>query len=89
MAGEKTCFVCGCTNSHACPGGCYWVARVLGEKLKTDVGPLCSRCAHVLEGLEPYRAELTVEEREPSPVELVAFGLGVRAALRITRDWRP
>ncbi|MEG0854567.1 MAG: AAA family ATPase [Angelakisella sp.] len=30
----KKCRVCGCTNDHACPGGCYWV--------ETN---LCSRCA--------------------------------------------
>ncbi len=30
----RTCRVCGCTDQHACEGGCYWV------------GPaLCSRCA--------------------------------------------
>jgi nucleoside 2-deoxyribosyltransferase len=31
--GQK-CRVCGCTDAHACPGGCYWV---------TD--DLCSSCA--------------------------------------------
>jgi hypothetical protein len=30
----KHCRCCGCTDKHACPGGCYWV---------TD--DLCSRCA--------------------------------------------
>lgn len=29
-----TCRVCGCTDNHACPGGCYWVEP-----------DLCSRCA--------------------------------------------
>lgn len=33
-----TCRVCGCTDDHACPGGCYWV--------KPD---LCSRCAEEME----------------------------------------
>ena len=32
------CRICGCDDSHACPGGCYWV--------QTD---LCSAC--VQEGL--------------------------------------
>lgn len=22
---ERTCRVCGCTDDHACPGGCCWV----------------------------------------------------------------
>jgi hypothetical protein len=22
--GEKICIVCGCTESAACPGGCFW-----------------------------------------------------------------
>lgn len=30
---EWKCSVCGCTDDHACPGGCYWV----------EPG-LCSRC---------------------------------------------
>jgi hypothetical protein len=32
-AGERRCAKCGCSNSHACPGGCVWA---------TDT--LCSRC---------------------------------------------
>ncbi|MEG0943251.1 MAG: hypothetical protein RSF86_06435 [Angelakisella sp.] len=31
---KQKCRVCGCTDDHACPGGCYWVAP-----------DLCSRCA--------------------------------------------
>jgi len=30
----RRCRVCGCTDDHACPGGCFWVAP-----------DLCSRCA--------------------------------------------
>lgn len=30
---EPTCWKCGCTQNHACSGGCYWV--------ETD---LCSAC---------------------------------------------
>lgn len=29
----RACRVCGCTENHACPGGCYWV----------DID-LCSAC---------------------------------------------
>ncbi|SFV08045.1 hypothetical protein SAMN05421543_1418 [Alicyclobacillus macrosporangiidus] len=31
---ESKCRVCGCTESHACEGGCYWVEP-----------DLCNRCA--------------------------------------------
>lgn len=31
---ERRCAVCGCTEEHACPGGCYWV-----------LPNLCSQCA--------------------------------------------
>jgi hypothetical protein len=31
---KRRCRVCGCTDDHACPGGCYWVAP-----------DLCSACA--------------------------------------------
>lgn len=36
------CRVCGCTDDHACPGGCYWVepdlCSVCAEKLKENRG---------------------------------------------------
>ena len=35
---ERACMVCGCTDGHACPGGCHWVDD-----------DLCSRCAEELE----------------------------------------
>ena len=35
-AEERTCQLCGCTDSHACEDGCYWV---------TD--DLCSACAEL------------------------------------------
>ena len=39
MKKEAKCKVCGCTDSHACPGGCYWIIlnRVKGEGV-------CSNC---------------------------------------------
>jgi hypothetical protein len=33
-AAARTCRVCGCTDDHACEGGCYWVEA-----------DLCSKCA--------------------------------------------
>lgn len=80
MARERKCWVCGCTGSHACPGGCAW-APGPGR-------PICTRCADVLKRLEPYRAELTVKGHKPSAFELAAFGLGVRAAIRIGNELR-
>lgn len=32
--GVRSCRICGCTELHACPGGCHWVAA-----------DLCSACA--------------------------------------------
>lgn len=40
----RKCRICGCTQFHACPGGCYWV---------TD--DLCSQCA---ERLVPEEARI-------------------------------
>lgn len=34
MNNVRTCRACGCTDLHACPGGCYWVSL-----------DLCSACA--------------------------------------------
>jgi len=31
------CIVCGCTDNHACIGGCYWIAE-----------DLCSNCGIVV-----------------------------------------
>lgn len=38
------CALCGCTNEHACEGGCYWVYP-----------NLCSACAEKLAGLQSER----------------------------------
>ena len=32
---QYRCRICGCTDDHACPGGCYWV---------NDEHNLCSAC---------------------------------------------
>jgi hypothetical protein len=37
--GDRTCVHCGCTDSHACPGGCSWV-----EKHKATPTGVCSNC---------------------------------------------
>ena len=38
----RVCRVCGCTDDHACPGGCYWVEE-----------DLCSACAELPARLRP------------------------------------
>lgn len=35
----RTCRICGCTDDHACPGGCYWVEE-----------DLCSECVGKIKG---------------------------------------
>jgi len=37
-SGVRACRICGCTDDHACEGGCSWV-------VDPDFGDLCSRCA--------------------------------------------
>jgi len=36
----EECVICGCTDDHACEGGCHWVAP-----------GLCSACAEKMEGV--------------------------------------
>jgi len=51
------CQACGCTDEHACPGGCVWA---------NASATLCSRCAREapeLAGVELLEPELV--EREP------------------------
>lgn len=36
------CRGCGCTNSRACPDGCWRVA------VSSECGPLCSECAYLV-----------------------------------------
>lgn len=39
---ERTCRGCGCTDSHACPGGCSWVLLDIEEP-----SGICSACARM------------------------------------------
>ncbi|MGH9716422.1 MAG: hypothetical protein ACRD4R_06815 [Candidatus Acidiferrales bacterium] len=42
LGDEITCIGCGCTDSHACVGGCSWAA------VDDEVGlGICSRCAEI------------------------------------------
>ena len=38
------CRICGCTDEHACPGGCYWVED-----------DLCSRCDEAIEAVSRWK----------------------------------
>lgn len=44
---EATCVYCGCTDSHACAGGCQWVE--LHQHTPTGV---CSHCTASIKGLK-------------------------------------
>jgi hypothetical protein len=52
---NRTCRGCGCTDDHACLGGCWWVDLDL---VGIAGGPLCSTCAR--------DARTTTTETEPS-----------------------
>lgn len=49
---ERHCRDCGCTDSHACPGGCYWI----------DID-LCSQCYPASDTTEMVLSEV-YDERE-------------------------
>jgi hypothetical protein len=38
------CRICGCTDEHSCPGGCYWVED-----------DLCSRCDEAIEAVARWK----------------------------------
>lgn len=49
---QRRCRVCGCTDMHACDGGCYWVAD-----------DLCSACADPeFTAIAPLAPVITVNE---------------------------
>ncbi len=62
MAKEKTCVMCGCTDSHACPGGCSWV-----HVFKFGAAGVCSQCA---EKFMVLQARSLPETRNLYPVVL-------------------
>jgi|GEM_PF-5169637 hypothetical protein len=39
---HRVCLVCGCTDAHACEGGCHWVCAAAGVDL-------CSRCVPIVD----------------------------------------
>ena len=88
MPRERECFVCGCTDKRACPGGCAWSDKeftitISGKKPRDVRRSICTRCAAVLEQLADHRKVLEVPEAERQ-----AFELGAFAALRISNELR-
>jgi ParB/RepB/Spo0J family partition protein len=63
------CRVCGCTEAHACPGGCYWV-----EQPGADGLGLCSRCVGKAVPIERAKPLLT-DHTESRPVRLADIRL--------------
>ena len=51
------CFVCGCTDAVACPGGCWWAAD--DEEHGLDV---CSRCVELRDDLIEAGRPVTLEQ---------------------------
>lgn len=72
------CRVCGCTDDHACEGGCYWVEP-----------DLCSRCAEIIEQEEKEEAgEEPIQEAAPTgdaAVDPNTFDAAARLA--IEKGW--
>ena len=38
---ERTCLICGCTDSKACKGGCSWLLPEVCSKCITETVPEC------------------------------------------------
>lgn len=47
MSETATCRICGCTEDHACEGGCHWVEDPEG------LGNLCNQCLEHLAAAPP------------------------------------
>lgn len=58
QASESTCIHCGCTDTHACDGGCYWarVDRVSGFGV-------CSACPSAIVRFDRGSRKLTTAAR--------------------------
>jgi NTP pyrophosphatase (non-canonical NTP hydrolase) len=49
---ERKCRICGCTQNHACPGGCYWVEDDLCSQCA-----VCELCDHNGKDYDIYKCE--------------------------------
>lgn len=52
-----TCFVCGCTDEVACPGGCWWAANDEDNGLE-----VCNRCVELRDDLIGAGMPMTLEQ---------------------------
>lgn len=71
--GEATCAICGCTDSKACPGGCWWIPDPAG--LMRDI---CSACEDVAREMarEMARCDDAIAAIEADPDQNVGAIVG-------------
>jgi hypothetical protein len=66
MSGPEQCVVCGCTEEHACEGGCSWMTEEDVVRCGTPAwvdkvgGPICSACVERIEADE-YAVRMIME----------------------------
>lgn len=53
---EQKCRVCGCTDSNACLGGCYWVEDDLCSKCAESGPESCANCGADKDSCQAYQA---------------------------------
>lgn len=80
---ERKCIACGCTDSRACAGGCYWVTKDLCSNCVSIINPIAADLAKVINFARKYRfqiKEIALEDNiENLPVEILG--------IKMTRAW--
>jgi hypothetical protein len=66
---SRRCRGCGCTDDHACPGGCAWHDLDLAGG---HGGPLCTRCARHLVVYGDFEVRPDRHPDRPAPEALTA-----------------
>ena len=61
-APELACSCCGCTESQACPGGCFWISLE---------PPICSSCGEVADDVERQVGEFGLFGAQRCPASAV------------------
>lgn len=65
---ERKCRVCGCTDSSACEGGCYWVEENLcSECAESDVNDKHEKCEQFEIDLNPIPERATLDGENAHP----------------------
>ncbi len=78
-APEQTCLICGCTDSKACEGGCYWILPGICSKCVTDKVPMCiDLLIHAVE----ERHRLPCARPDCKTCDLIKFAHKMEGALR-------